>query len=292
MTKKRKKSAEDIILDFVVYTILIIFTIITFYPMWYVLVASVSSATHIASQEVLLWPGDFNLNGYRLAFKHPLLLGSFKNSIMILLLSLPINIILTLLAGYFMSSTTKVFWKKPIIYMILFTMFFSAGMIPNFLNIKDLGLYNTVWALVLPGALSVYNANICKTAMEGIPYSLHESAFMDGATPMTVLFRIIMPLMKPTMAVLLLYYGVGHWNSWFQASLYIKDDDKMPAQNILRAVLIENTSLGDAVGGEFSDYAEAIQYAAIIIITVPILCIYPLLQKHFTKGVMIGAVKG
>ena len=191
-----------------------------------------------------------------------------------------------------MSSTTKVFWKKPIIYMILFTMFFSAGMIPQFLNIKDLGLYNTVWALVLPGALSVYNANICKTAMEGIPYSLHESAFMDGATPMTVLFKIIMPLMKPTIAVLLLYYGVGHWNSWFQAAVYIKDNEKMPAQNILRAVLIENTSLGDAVGGAYSDYAEAIQYAAIIIITVPILCIYPLLQKHFTKGVMIGAVKG
>ena len=191
-----------------------------------------------------------------------------------------------------MANTTKALWKKPIIYMILFTMFFNAGLIPQYLNVKDLGLHNTIWALVIPGALSVYNANICKTAMEGIPYSLHESAYIDGAGDMTVLFKIVMPLMKPTMAVLLLYYGVAHWNAWFNASIYIKDDNKLPAQNILSAVLIENSSLAEGVGDAYNAYADAMQYAAIIIITVPILCVYPFLQKHFAKGVMIGAVKG
>lgn len=292
LKKFRKKSAEDIILDLIVYTILIFLTIVTFYPMWYVVVASFSSGTYIASQDFLLWPGDFNLEAYKLTFKHPLLLGSFKNSIMVLLVGLPINIVLTLLAGYFMANTTKALWKKPIIYMILFTMFFHAGLIPAYLNVKDLGLYNTIWALILPAALNVYNANICKTAMEGIPYSLHESAYIDGAGDMTILFKIVMPLMKPTMAVLLLYYGVAHWNSWFSASIYIKDEKKLPAQNILRAVLIENTSLAESSGDAYNAYADAMQYAAIVIITVPILCVYPFLQKHFAKGVMIGAVKG
>ena len=290
--KKKKKSVEDIILDVIIYSILILLAIVTFYPMWYVVVASFSSGSYIISQEILLWPGDFNLEAYKLTFRHPLLVKSFGNSLMVLALGLPINIVLTVLAGYFMSSTTKVYWKKPIIYMILFTMFFNGGLVPNYLNVKDLRIFNTIWALVLPGALSVYNANICKTAMEAIPYSLHESAYLDGASDLKVLFKIVLPLMKPTMAVLLLYYGVAQWNAWFNASIYIRDEQKLPAQNILRAVLLENTTLAESAGDSYNAYAEAMQYAAIVIITVPIVCVYPFLQKHFAKGVMIGAVKG
>lgn len=292
MRRRKKKSAEDIILDVVIYSILIFLAVVTFYPMWYVVVASFSSGSYIASQDILIWPGEFNVEAYKLTFQHPLLMKSFGNSLLVLALGLPINIVLTVLAGYFMASTTKVLWKKPIVYMILFTMFFNGGLIPCYLNIKDLGIYNTIWALVLPGALSVYNANICKTAMEAIPYSLHESAYLDGASDIKVLFKIILPLMKPTMAVLLLYYGVAHWNAWFNASIYIKDEAKLPAQNILRAVLLENSSLVDSVGDSYNAYADAMQYAAIVIITVPIVCVYPFLQKHFAKGVMIGAVKG
>ena len=293
MRKKKKRSAEDWVLDIFIYSFLIFLTIVTVYPMWYVVVASFSPASYIANQgSRLLWPGEFSLAAYKMAFEHRTLMLGFKNSILILVMSLPINLFLTLLCGYFMAST-KMMWKKPIIYMMLFTMFFSGGLIPAYLNVKQLGLYDSLWALVLPGALSIYNANICKTAMEGIPESLSESAYIDGANDCQVLFKILVPLLKPTIAVLTLYYGVAHWNAWFNAMVYIDDKKLKPAQLILRNILVENQALANEGGAsEFSEYAEAIQYSAIVIITVPILCVYPFLQKHFAKGVMIGAVKG
>ncbi len=177
----------------------------------------------------------------------------------------------------------------------MFTMFFNGGLIPIYLNIKDLGLYNTLWALILPGAVSVYNSIICRTAIQAVPESLHESASLDGANDFTILFRIIFPLIMPTVAVLLLYYGIAHWNAWFPASIYLKDNDKLPIQNIMRSILIANSNLMEASGGEtdkVDDYAETIKYASIVLTTVPVLCIYPFLQKYFVKGVMIGAVKG
>ena len=176
----------------------------------------------------------------------------------------------------------------------MFTMLFSGVLIPGYLNIKDLGLYDSLWALILPGALSVYNAIICKTAMEVIPDSLSESAYIDGANDFQILFKIILPLIKPTLAVLALYYGVAKWNDWFQASIYIRSDELLPVQNVLRAVLLKNneTDRSALAGDNFSQYAETIKYAAIVISTAPIMCIYPFLQKYFTKGVMIGAVKG
>ncbi|MFQ9800975.1 MAG: carbohydrate ABC transporter permease [Clostridia bacterium] len=177
----------------------------------------------------------------------------------------------------------------------MLTMFFSGGLIPAYLNQRSLGLYNNLLALIIPGAVSLYNAIICRTAISGIPDSLVESAYIDGANDMVILFRIIAPLIMPTTAVLLLYYGVGHWNSWFSASIYIEDNNLLPLQNILRALLIANSDIlggGESVGDEYNSYAETIKYAAIIVTTVPVLCIYPFLQKYFVKGVMIGAVKG
>ena len=174
-------------------------------------------------------------------------------------------------------------------------MFFSGGMIPAYLNVRDLGLYNTLWSLILPGAMSVYNAIICRTAIEAIPDSLEESAFIDGANDLVIVFRIVLPLIMPTIAVLLLYYGVGHWNAWFNASIYLKDNEKLPIQNVLRAVLIANSNILNSAAAEndqVNQFAESIKYAAIVLTTVPVLCIYPFLQKYFVKGVMIGAVKG
>jgi len=173
-------------------------------------------------------------------------------------------------------------------------MYFGGGLIPVYLNMRDLGLDRSVWALVLGNALSLYNAIITKTAIEGIPESLSESAYIDGAGELTVLFKIILPLLKPTIAVLILYYGVAIWNGWFQASIYLSND-QLPMQNILRAILIENadygtsSSAGDVVA---NTYTETIKYAAVVISTVPIITIYPFLQKYFAKGVMVGAVKG
>lgn len=291
--KFRKKKAGELIFDLVVYSILILMTLLCFYPIWYVLVASFTDSTELVKNPgFLLWPTEFVGDAYRMVFQNPLFMNAFMNSVKILVIALPINIVLTLLCGYFMSCTGMM-WKKQVNFLIMFTMFFSGGLIPGYLNVRSLGLYNTVWALVLPGALSVYNAIICKTAIEAVPESLKESAYIDGANDFQVIFKIILPLIKPTLAVLLLYYGVGHWNSWFQASIYIKDNEKLPVQNILRSILLANEDLaGSSSSDTYNAYAETIKYAAIVISTFPILCIYPFLQKYFTKGVMIGAVKG
>ena len=192
-------------------------------------------------------------------------------------------------------TSKKTMFKPVIQFLILFTIFFSGGMIPPYLNIRSLGLYNSLFALILPGAVSVYNSIICKTEIEAIPDSLMESAYIDGANDLTILFRIVAPLIKPTMAVLLLYYGVGHWNSWFNASIYLQDNNKLPIQNIMRAILIANSNVLNSAAAEndqVNQFAEAIKYATIILTTVPVLCIYPFVQKYFVKGVMIGAVKG
>lgn len=293
--QKMKTSLGDKIFVVINSAILICLCIITLYPIWYVFCASMTSNTYLVSHPgILLWPHEMTFGAYKLAFSHPLLLSGYKNTLIVLAVSLPINILMTLFAGYFMASKDVMF--KPLLQgLIMFTMFFSGGMIPAYLNIRDLGLYNSLWALILPGALSVYNSIICKTAIESVPESLKESAYIDGANDVIILFRIIVPLIKATLAVLLLYYGVGHWNAWFNASIYLKDNEKLPIQNIMRAILIANSNVLNSAAAEndqVNQFAEAIKYSTIILTTVPVLCIYPFIQKYFVKGVMIGAVKG
>ena len=243
----------------------------------------------------VLSPHGFTTGSYKLAFTHPLLLTGYRNILIVLGVSLPINMILTLFCGYFLASKGVMLQKPVIQFIIMFTMFFYGGMIPDFLNVRDLGLYNSLWSLILPGAMSVYNCIICRTAIEAVPDSLKESAYLDGANDLVIVFRITLPLIMPTIAVLLLYYGVGHWNSWFPASIYLKDNNKLPIQNMMRAILIANSNLLNSAGAEtdqVDEFAETIKYSTIILTTVPVLCIYPFLQKYFVKGVMIGAVKG
>lgn len=293
--QKMKTSLGDKIFVVINSAILICLCIITLYPIWYVFCASMTSNTYLVSHPgILLWPHEMTFGAYKLAFSHPLLLSGYTNTLIILAVSLPINILMTLFAGYFMASKDVMF--KPLLQgLIMFTMFFSGGMIPAYLNIRDLGLYNSLWALILPGALSVYNSIICKTAIESVLESLKESAYIDGANDVIILFRIIVPLIKATLAVLLLYYGVGHWNAWFNASIYLKDNEKLPIQNIMRAILIANSNVLNSAAAEndqVNQFAEAIKYSTIILTTVPVLCIYPFIQKYFVKGVMIGAVKG
>ncbi len=293
MRKRKRKiiKLEDVILDLIIYTTLVLLLIITFYPMWYVLVASFSNTRDLLRNPgILLCPSEFNPQAYLLVFKDKSIYTGFINSVLLLVLALPINIFLTVLAGYFMSATNMVL-KKPIVYMFLLPMFFGGGLIPTYLNVVGMGLKNSIWALILPGALSIYNAIICKTAIEAIPISLSESAYLDGANDIQVLFKIIIPLIMPTVAVLLLYYGVGHWNAWFNASIYITDEAKLPIQNILRGLLMANQQ-NQQTGDDYNAYAETIKYATIVVSAVPIICVYPFIQKYFVKGVMIGAVKG
>ncbi|ERL64281.1 carbohydrate ABC transporter permease [Schleiferilactobacillus shenzhenensis] len=283
---RRRKSKEllqettgDRIFGFFNGIFMIFLILICLYPIWYVVMASFSSSGAIqANVGKLLWPKGFTLGAYSKAMEHPLILSGFKNIFLILLGSLPLQMVMTILCGYFMAQKGMMF-KKYIVAFFMFTMFFGGGLIPSFLNQKQLGLYNNLWALIIPGALSLYNAIICKSAIDAIPDSLFESARMDGAGDWTVLFKIVVPLIKPTLAVLLLYYGVGTWNNWFNASIYIEDNNLLPIQNILRAVLLANdTTLNSGAGAsinEINTFAETIKYSAIVISTLPILCIYP-----------------
>ena len=293
--KLNKYTAGDFVFDGLNTVFLTALMFVTFYPMYYVLVASVTNNLTLLATTGFLWfPKGFNIESYRLAFTHPLIISGYRNILFVMVVGLAINLSLTLFTGFFLASK-DVYFKKPVLYIILFTMFFSGGMIPGFLNVRDLGLYDSLWALILPGAISVYNCIICRTAIMVIPDSLAESARIDGANDLTILFKIITPLIKPTMVVLILFYGIGHWNSWFQASIYIQDWLKLPIQNILRSILIANSDILNAAATErdqIDQFSETIKYAAIVITTVPVLCIYPFLQRFFVKGVMIGSVKG
>ena len=256
MTTARKpknhiqESVGSKVFDVINVIIMLLLCFVTLYPMWYVLCASVTENAYlVAHPGAIFWPHGFTTGSYGLAFSHPLLLSGYKNILIVLLVSLPINIILTLFCGYVTASKNLMF--KPIIqFLIMFTMFFSGGMIPAYLNVRDLGLYNSLWALILPGAMSVYNAIICRTAIQGVPESLTESAYLDGANDIIIVFRIILPLIMPTIAVLLLYYGVGHWNAWFNASLYLTDNEKLPIQNVMRSILIANSNVLNSAGSD------------------------------------------
>jgi putative aldouronate transport system permease protein len=290
-----ERSFGDRVFDIFNALVMLFLVFVTLYPMYYVIVASFTNTVNLIRDHGFIWyPKGFTLGAYTMALSHPLILSGYKNILFVMVVGLSLNIIMTLFAAYYLASKNLMF-KKPVLFIMLFTMFFSGGLIPGYLNIRSLGLYDSLWALILPGAVSVYNTIIYRTAIEAVPDSLGESARIDGANDFTILFRIIFPLIKPTTIVLLLYYGIGHWNSWFPASIYLRDNYKLPIQNVLRAILIANTGLlnsGITEGDTIDQFSETIKYAAIVITTVPVLCIYPFLQRYFVKGAMIGAVKG
>lgn len=277
---------------------MIFLIIITLYPVLYVVFASVSDPKLLMGHSgLLLKPlGKATLEGYKLAFKNPNVLIGYRNTIFYVVVGTLINLALTSLGAY--CVTRRYFkLKTPMLIMVTITMFFSGGMIPTFTLIRSLGMYNTVWAILLPGAISSWNLILMKTFFQGIPSSLEEAAMIDGANDWSVFWRIILPLSKPIIAVMVLYYGVGRWNSWFDSMIYLRDRTMYPLQLFLREMLM----LGANAGGQTQTldamvaqnyYDELLQYCVIVIATVPILCIYPFLQKYFVKGVMVGAIKG
>ena len=275
------------------YPILALLAFVCLYPMLYVVFASFSDPSrYMAHSGALTWALGFSTASYREVFRNPNILSGYRNTLWILSVGLVINMFMTVLGSYFISRKGLMLWR-PVMMLILFTMYFSGGLIPSFLLIQNLGLYDTRWALVLPGAISTFNMIILRTAMQGVPDSLEESAKLDGANHFRILFQIILPLVKPTLAVLVLFYGVSHWNSWFAAMIYLQDRSLFPLQLILREILIMNDVGGlDVAAGDVEMVAATIRYALIIVATVPILTLYPFLQRYFTKGVMIGAVKG
>jgi len=268
---------------------------ITAYPVWYVLVASFSDPTELYKLEGLLfWPlKPYSTQAYELVFKNRQIISGFANTLFVLVVGVCINILMTTL-GALVLSVKGPMLGTPYAIMIIITMYFGGGLIPNYLNIRDLGLMNTLWSLILPGAIATSNMIIMKSAFSSIPASLTESALLDGASYWQVLVKILIPLSKATIAVLVLYYGVGHWNSWFSASIYLRDPNKYPLQLVMQNIMSALNSSGAA--GEGADdavqVAQLMRYALIVVVSTPIMCVYPFIQKYFVKGVMIGAVKG
>lgn len=277
--------------------IMLLLVVVMFYPVWYVLVASFTSSDALISHKgILLCPKGFTVNAYKLMMKNPMIVRGYLNSIFLVVAGVASNIVFTSVAAYVLSRK-NVFWNRFIMLMIIFTMYFSGGLIPKYLLIsKTLHLSNTYWALLLPALINTYNLIIMRTSFAALPDSLIESASLDGAGHWRILIRIVVPLSMPVIAVMILYYAVGIWNSWFEASIYIKERTLFPLQLILREILIDNDTTSMTAGsGDASDLmsiAESVKYAVIVFATVPILCVYPFLQKYFVKGIMIGSVKG
>lgn len=275
-------------------SLLCLLSVLTLYPMLYVAFASFSDASRLmAHQGLLLQPLGFSLSAYWAVIKNPMIFAGYINTLFILTVGVTINIILTSIGAYFLSRK-NVMWKDAAMFMIVFTMFFHGGLIPFFLTVKGLRIDNSLWALILPVAINTFNLIIMRTAFLAIPDSIEESAKMDGAGHFTILFRIMIPLALPTVAVMILYYGVQHWNAWFNAMIFLQDRDLFPLQLVLREIVIQNSTMDMSMGAAAADQemiGETIKYAVIMVATVPILALYPFLQKYFVKGIMIGALK-
>lgn len=275
-----------------------IITLVILYPLIYVVSASFSDAMSVTSGKMVLWPVDITLDNYLEVFRDNSIIRGYRNSLAIMFSGTALNLVLTVLAAYPLSR--RDLWGKSVLMKLsTFCMFFSGGLIPTYLLVtKTLGLMNNWLALILPGAVSVYNMIIMRTYfMTSIPYELQEAADIDGCSPVVTLVKIILPLSGPILAVIALYYGVSHWNSYFNALLYINEEDIQPLQLYLRRVLTANNvqALMDMSAGEAAQAAmraETIKYSVIVISSLPMLAIYPFVQRFFVKGVMIGAIKG
>jgi len=293
--KRMKQSKSRIAFLGFDYVFMVLISIVMIYPMWYVVCASFTDGLEIAKGVgVLFWPRGFTIVAYEKMFKNPMIVRGFLNTVFIVVVSTVLNIIFTSICAYVLSRK-NVLWNKVFGRLIVFTMYFSGGMIPSYLvNTKILHLNNSWLALILPGVISVYNMIIMRTNFSAIPESLVESAQLDGASHWTILMKIVMPLSKAVIAVMVLYYAVAHWNAWFSASIYLKDRSMYPLQLVVREILIENDTSSMTTGTDAIDQVmagEVVKYAVIVATSVPILVVYPFLQKYFVGGIMIGAVK-
>lgn len=271
------------------YLIISCLVIITLYPFWHIVMASFSdSAKLMAHSGTILKPIGFSTKAYHQVLKDSTIIRSFLNTVFIIVTKNSLSILLTLFGAYFLSR--KNMMLTPFIsLMVVITMFFSGGLIPGYLNVRQLHLDNTYWALILPSAITTFNLIILRTGFQGVPESLEESARLDGAGDLQILFKILVPLVLPSIMVVLLYYVVATWNSWFDAMIYLRKRELFPLQLILREILVESQVKMDT-DSEVTE--ETIQYAVMTVSTVPILLVYPFMQKYFVKGATVGAVKG
>ncbi len=259
------------------------------YPVLYVIAASFSEETAILKGDVFILPVKAHVKAYEKVFKYPLLWQSYGNTLLYTFAGTAINLLLTVFGAWALSQR-KLVGRRFLTLMCTFTMFFSGGMIPTFLVVKELKMLNTIWAMVLPGAVSTYNMILMRTFFRQIPESLVEAAELDGCKDFGVLFKIVLPLSLASLMTIGMFYAVGHWNSYFSAVLYLSKPEMYPLQIILRQVVLMNEIVENASSTE-NVMAEGIKYATIVVAMLPILCVYPFVQRYFVKGVMIGSVK-
>lgn len=290
-----KKTIGERIFDVINTILMILLMVVSFYPILHVVCASFSDPDKLMVHTgPILHPLGFTLKGYKLVFQNPNILSGYKNTFIYLVTGTAINLLMTSMGAYVLSRK-RVMFVRPMMFIITFTMYFGGGLIPFYLLMKNMGMINNIWAMILPGAINTYNLIVMRTSFMAIPDSLEESARIDGANDFIILFKIILPLSKAVLAVMTLFYAVGYWNSWFNAMIFLKDRKLFPLQLILREILITNDqnsmSQGMISPTQKDLYKSLIQYCTIVVGTVPIFFVYPFLQKHFTQGVMIGSLK-
>lgn len=283
--------------DIIMHCIAVFLLVIVAYPLILVLASSVSDPGLVATGQVLLWPKGLNVEGYKLIFESKNLMSGYANTIFYTVCGTLVNLVVTVPAGYVLSKNKLVPGNKIFMTIFMITMYFSGGMIPTFLLVKSLHLYNTRAILLILGAFSTYNCIVCRSFFAALPKELEESALIDGCSPFGVFAKIVLPLSKALLGVMVLYFGVGHWNSYFSAMIYIKDNAKQPLQVFLRRILVmaQEAAKWDESGdfaASLADMEALMRYAIIVVASLPLLIVYPFLQKYFDKGVLIGSVKG
>lgn len=293
---KIKRSFAEVAFDNINLIFMIVMIVITLYPMLYILFASFSEpAALTAHRGILTGPLGISIEAYQRVFDNPMILIGYRNTLFYVVVGTTINIVMTSLGAYVLSRR-NLLWRDAIMFFIVFTMFFSGGLIPTFLLVgRTLGWMNSPLALLIPNAISTFNLIIMRTAFQAVPYELEEAARIDGANEFQILWRVYLPMVRPVLAVMVLFYSVGHWNSFFSALVYLRSRELYPLQLVLREILIANSVQGMATNvssGDVEMIGVTIKYATIVVATVPILLVYPFLQRYFVKGVMIGAIKG
>ena len=297
MAKLRNMRRSDVVFVAVLYTVLALFFIIELYPMLYVVSASFSAPQAVTSGEMVLWPVRPSLDGYRYILQYGEIWSGYANTLFYTVVGTLLNLAVTLPAAYAVSRRDMK-GAAGLMLFYMFTMYFSGGLVPSYILVNSLHLTNTRWAMIIPSAMSTYNMIICRTYMtNSIPDEMYEAAQIDGCTPWKYFLSIVTPLCKPILAVLTLYYGVAKWNDYYTAMIYLRDDTLMPLTIVMKEILIQNkidmTQIGNASNlAKLQGMSELLKYSTIVVASVPVMLLYPLVQKHLVKGVMIGAVKG
>jgi putative aldouronate transport system permease protein len=293
----KRKSKSDLLFDLINYSFLTVGMLLILYPLYFVLIASVSDPNHIYAGDVWLFPKGLTLDGYQRIFNDASIWIGYGNSLLYAALGTGISVTLTMFAAYPLSRRDFV-GRNVFMMFFMLTMFFGGGLIPTYLLIKDLGMINTIWALVVPGAAGVFNIIIVRTFFQStIPDEMREAAFIDGCSNTKFFLQIVIPLSKPIIAVMVLFHVVGFWNGFFDALIYLNDQSKYPLQLVLRNILVQN-QVNSSMMADVESYAaklrvtELIKYGVIIVASLPLLILYPFLQRYFVKGVMIGSIKG